>query len=1473
MGPTHPPVTSPTSRWSARLPVLIAAVIAYLPLLLTQHGWVGADTKTYLYLDPAKLLADAPWSWDAQIGMGTVTHQNIGYLFPMGPFYLLFDRLGFPDWLTQRLWLGTLMFVAALGVRFLLRTLRFTSSSGALVASLAYMLSPYLLDYAARISVILMPWVALPWLIGLTARALRRGGWRDPALIALVVLAVGGINATALLMISVGPLLWVVFAVAVEREVAARRAFATVAQIGALTLLTSLWWIGGLWAEGRYGLPVIRYTETYRAVAGASNAPEVLRGLGYWFFYGNDKLGPWVEPSVYFTTNLALLALSFGLPTAAMFFAARIRWRHRAYFLGLLVFGTLIAVAGHPWEGPSVLGGIFKEATRTNAGLSLRSTPRAVPLVALATAVFLGAGVSAIGRRVPRMAFPVTALTCVLIMANMPTLWIGQMVAENLRRPEDIPDYWVDAATWLDAQGNSTRAMEVPGIEFASYRWGNTVDPVAPGLMARPYVARELFQWGSPQSAALLNALDRRMQEGLTEPESVAPISRLLSVGHIVDRSDLQYERFRTARPKQVWDTLRRAPGLGDPVAFTAVTPNQPVPSVPLIDELELGQSPDLPDSPSVAVFPVLEPETIVRTQPAQSAMVFSGDAEGLVDGAGIGLIDNTRPVFFSASFATDPDGLRQLIDDGAHLVITDSNRKRAQRWGALRENTGYTERAGEVPQEYDPGDQRLEVFPGSTDDHRTVSVQKGNALVTSTAYGNPITYTPDDRPTNAFDGDPETAWRVGAIDDPTGEELRIDLANPITTDNIRVTQPLNLVRNRWITTVRLHFDRGSPNEAVIDAELDLSSRAEAGQRIVFQSRSFTKLAIEIVADDIGRRARYDGQSGVGFAEVMIPGVTVSEAIRPPIDLLEFPGASGGSNPLSLLFDRVRSNPSEPVRADEEPRMVRVLSLPQNRSFTLAGTARLSPWASEDGLDRLLGFPDASTGGVTVTSSAYLPSSIDQRARSAIDGDPTTWWSSIYDKQEGFWLKVDHPAPTTFDRLNLRVLNDSVHSVPTRLRIEADDQPPVVVDLPPIPDSPVRGSVADATVRFPPITGRSIRVVIDATREVKVTDWYTDRLIATPVAIAELGLPGLTSPPAAPNFDSGCRSDLLEIDGSPLPVRITGTSDDARNRRGLSVGPCEGTPARVDLGAGEHTIVTTAGRLTGLDLDRLFFDGTKSPSLPPTATPPAPTAPAPTAPAPTAPTVEVLESGRTNYRLRITGAAEPFWLTLGQSYSTGWTTTLADGTRLPQPTVVNGYANGWRMTPPAGAPPDGSFEVTVEWLPQRVIWWGVWLSAFGAVGCVALACFGRRRPELPPPARANRPPPSERVGDSTPSARATMFIGTGVGGFALLNLPASAARIPLAVALGFAATVSMRRPSARGWLGLAGAGSLGLAAAYYVLQQYRRQFPADFVWPQLFERVHVLGVLAVLLAGAEAVRELALERRPASDSPPDAPTI
>ena len=181
-------------RWrGGALVHLGLAVLVYVPIVRARPGIVGADTKTYLYLDPGKLMARALSMWDPNVGMGTVTHQTIGYLFPMGPWYWLFERIGAPDWLAQRLWLATLLFAAGAGVLFLARTLGWaTASPEAVVAALVYTLTPYVLDYSARISVILLPWAALPWLVALADRALRRGGWRHPALFALVVLAVGG---------------------------------------------------------------------------------------------------------------------------------------------------------------------------------------------------------------------------------------------------------------------------------------------------------------------------------------------------------------------------------------------------------------------------------------------------------------------------------------------------------------------------------------------------------------------------------------------------------------------------------------------------------------------------------------------------------------------------------------------------------------------------------------------------------------------------------------------------------------------------------------------------------------------------------------------------------------------------------------------------------------------------------------------------------------------------------------------------------------------------------------------------------------------------------------------------------------------------------------------------------------------------------------------------------------------------------
>ena len=218
--------------------------------------------------------------WDPDVGAGTVTHENIGFLFPMGPYYWLVAELHIPIWVGQRFWMGSLFFAAGTGVWYLGRLLGL-SRSGRLAAALAYMLTPFVIDYIARISAIVMPWAALGWMVALTILAVRKGGWRYPALFAVVIALVGGVNATSILLVGLAPLLWLVYAVWGTHEVPIPGgAWAAVLRIGILSLGVSLWWMAGLWAEGAYGINVLKYTETVPTVSSTSPLVRGAAGPG-----------------------------------------------------------------------------------------------------------------------------------------------------------------------------------------------------------------------------------------------------------------------------------------------------------------------------------------------------------------------------------------------------------------------------------------------------------------------------------------------------------------------------------------------------------------------------------------------------------------------------------------------------------------------------------------------------------------------------------------------------------------------------------------------------------------------------------------------------------------------------------------------------------------------------------------------------------------------------------------------------------------------------------------------------------------------------------------------------------------------------------------------------------------------------------------------------------------------------------------
>jgi arabinofuranan 3-O-arabinosyltransferase len=1420
------------------------AVLSYAPLLVTAQGRVAADTRQDLYIDPGRFLSQALTVWDPSRHLGGVTHQNIGLVFPMGSFFWVFRQLTIPIWLAQRLWLGTILFLAGAGVLYLARTLNWRGA-GPVVAAVAYAMSPYVLQYAPRTSVLLLPWAGLPWLIGLTDRALRTGSWRHPALFALVTLAVGGVNATAVVLIGLGPALYLVITVFVRHEIAVRAGVHTALRIAALAIATSIWWVVALRVEGGYGLPLLSYTETVDQVATSSSASELLRGLGYWLFYTSERLYPETAGSATYLDSGVILVLSFLVPVLAIAGACVTRWRHRAYFIALIVVGVVVGVGAYPSSGRSPLGSLFGDFARESTlGLAFRSTTRAAPLAILGLAALLGALVTAVASRVRVQGLVLGVTVIALVVVSAPSYATDQLVDSHFDRPEDLPSYWDAAGRYVDAHAAGRRVLEVPGIRFAAYRWGTTYEPISPIVFDAPVAAREQIPFGGVGAADLMIALDHRMQEGVLEPDAIAPIARLVSAGQVLVRSDLAFERFDTVDPRVLWGALvPRTAGLGPPAAFGLTTANVPVAEARSIDARQLRIPTGKGDPARVVVFAVESAPAIVHASPVSSTTLLDGDGEGIVDASAVGLIDGTGAVLYAASTVNDTTTFDRAVASGVPIIVTDTNRRRVRRWRSTRNTTGATLRADEDPDSStggSGGEAPLEVFPDAGSSWQTVRVSRG-ARVSASQYGGPVLFDPGAQPTAAFDGDPTTAWSVGPLLGGIGDRLTITVDDPITTDHIDL---LTQSGRSLLTGVGLSFDGDPP----VPVTLDESSRVGSGQRIEFPSRRFKRLDIVLTSSQDTAEAAVYGRGPLSIAELKIPGITVDDLMRLPVALLDRLGAAANDHALTFEVTRLRADPAEvvdvtaelhdqPVFRDEEPSINRIVDVPTAREFSISGQARLSTAVTDQVVDALMG---ETNGDVTAVSSSRLPGDAAAHARAAIDGDAATAWISGSDVV-GASLQVDLARPTTVDRLDLQVVADGRHSLPSQLEVTVDGQTQFV-DVPAITETNTPNAVASVPLALRPATGRSITVTVAKVQQRTTLDPVLfERPQTLPVAIAELGVPGVVSAPLPAALPATCRTDLVRVDDTPISVRLIGSPASALAGDPMTIEACDGTLA---LGAGQHTIRTAVGRGLGVDVDRLVVSSARGGG--PAAVGPA-GQPVPATDI-ASPAVKVVDDSATSKHVRVAASSKPVWLTLGESQNDGWEATV-DGKSLGTPVMLDGYANGWYLKPS-----DHAVDVRLRWTPQRQVDIAVIVSLIAALLCLVLAMRSRRwRPATDGAATSGPVVPVLGLADeSGPAAMRVAIVAA-----ALSGIVAGVVVTPLAgPVVGAVVVVVARVPRLR--RALTGVGALAVAGAFadVLIERVRHRDVDNFDLFTGLHGAHWAALVGVILIGAAAVASL-----------------
>jgi arabinofuranan 3-O-arabinosyltransferase len=1258
-----------------RLGVWALALLAYVPALLAAPGRMPADTKLYLYLDPGRLISDAPYTWDNRQFAGWVPHQTVTYLWPSGPWYWLFQHIGAPDWIAQRLWIATLLFAGGLGVRWAARHLGL-AGAGAITAAFVYQLSPYILPYLSRTSLMLLPWASVGWLVGLTIRSATRTKWRDPAIFALVILTVGSPNATALAMIAPAPVLWLLHA-AWQRSISWRRAWSAALRIGGLSLGVSLWWIAMLAVQSGHGADVLSYSETLEAVSFTSVSTETLRGLGYWLFYIRDPAGFATSASANYLESGRIIAIGFALVICGIAGIALTRWSQRRYAAMLVFVGIVLAVGVHPIADPSPLMSRLATSSRSTLSLALRSSTRSLPLSNLGLALGAGALATAasavvarrrlrLGRLGLRLLAPLVIIG--LAVLDLPALFNGGFVDPALERDENPPAAWQQAASALDRGSMENRVMQLPGAEFGAFRWGYTVDPPLPGLTAKPLITRDLLPLGSPAAMDLMYALDDRAQSNTLDPAAIAPVARLFGADTIWVSNDMAFERFRTPRPELTEAMYAAKPtGLESPTPYGAPTPN--VPALATLDETALSNPAIGEPLPPVDLVKVDDPVSMVRA--ATRLVVLAGSGDGVVDASAAGLLHGDEAILYAADMRSGDH-----LDDANLVIVTDSNRDRAHQWRGTQDVVGFTETGGPATDvlQQDTADQRLPMFASeATDDETTAAVD--GLVVRATSYGEPFAYRPEDRPAMAVDGDPATAWVVGDRFDPVGQ--RIEVSGDVS--QLSLLQSQQVGASRMISSVRLDFDNG-PSQV---AALDESSLSGTGQHIdVPSGAKFVSITILAVSPRPG--ATDPGASAVGFADLGLGAHR--EVVTVPADT----AGLSRETPLAIVLTRLRTDPLDRWRSDPEPEMIREFTVPTDRDFNTGFTLRRDARASDEVLNRL-------AGTETATSNRRLTGDPRSTAAKAIDGDQTTAWTSPFSNVIGSTLQIPLDPSIAASSLVITQPVDQQHSTISRVTVKLGGQSSDV-------DVPTPDANGRSTISFPSAAGASLSLTIDDIVPRTTVDRRYAETTVLPAAISEIASPSIVGPRQVA-AEPVCRTDLVEIDGKPVGVSV---NQDAINRllagSAVTVQPCD-SPT-VTLPAGRHLLSTTNGLSTGLDVDQIVMRDGQAVG------------------ASGAQPVVAVTRTRTTRTATVSNCPDGCWLILGEGFNDGWKATTK-GVDLGAPRQISGGFNGWRLAPSAEP-----VTVTMTWTPQRTMWIGMVLAALAVLACIGLIWRDRTTAEM-----------------------------------------------------------------------------------------------------------------------------------------------
>ncbi|MBM2614770.1 DUF3367 domain-containing protein [Actinoplanes sp. LDG1-06] len=1257
----------PRSVWRLRLVAVCAALTAVA--FLQDPGSIAIDTKVDLVIDPAGWLGRALHVWDPAGTFGQLQNQAYGYLWPMGPFFLLGKLLAIPAWVVQRLWWALLLSVAFTGLVALAERLRIGTPWARVIAGVAFALSPRLLTELGPISVeawptALAPWVLVP-LIALRdgTTSVRRAVTRS----ALVVACAGGVNATAVLAMVPLAALWL----AGLRP--ARLRFVALAAWGAAVAAATAWWLVPLLLLGRYSPPFLDYIETAAVTTAPTDAVTVLRGASHWHAYLTSAFGPLWPAAWRLATEHAIVVATLVVAGLGLAGLARRGIPHRWFLITGLLAGLALVGLGHV----GAVGGLFDESQRAfldGAGAPLRNVHKfdvvlRLPL-ALGLAHLIGLALRSARtagepqRRPARLrAGVVTGAALVAIAGVASPALAGGLVPPGSFT--EVPGYWRDASAWLDRNLDEEQVLVVPGARFPQYLWGRPSDEITQALLHSRWGVRNAIPLTPPATIRLLDAIEEVVSSGSGSP-GLADLLTRSGVRYLLVRSDLNYGRAQATEPIITRQALARSPGLKPVATFGPTVGGGGLPGVFIDDGLDVRV-------PALEVWRVDGVVKPVSAYDASSLTTVVGGPESLLAAASAGKLSDGPTVLAGDR----PDDL-----GAGPVVMTDGMRRREVAFGMAADRASATLEAGDDGRLDAPARDYLPEWGDSQD---TVVRYEGiRSVRASTAYSEAdplVGARPAHQPFAALDGNPATSWRSAPGAGSAGQWLEVELP-----------------QRRVISSVGLTLDQGTdslPTQVTIAAGLN-----EPVTRELFGTTVTIPLPGDLPADKI--RITVDevrdvrlGYGGVGFTEVSIPGVVAQRT-------LAVPASPVANRAAAMVFSAAPSTPAcyfasgrpycsgGKARASEDGGYIdRSVQAPATARYTVSVRARPKAGPALNALLDPSGAASVTRGIVpsVTASSSGVP---DPAARPGVvaDGDAgTTWFASDEDKSP--WLRLGFLKPRQVNGIRVRLADGVAASRAWQVTV--------------LGDNGVRTGYLDegGSLRFePPLRTGAITVLFASALPSRSLDPYRDTSRELPIGVSELTV--LDDPPAQradmdrPVYLKCGSGPTVSVDGARRTTELVASRRDLLEMREVGArlcGPAAATP--VPVTEGPTRVVAVAS--SAADPVRLNLTPLRGPES-------GQGAGESETQASTESPVRVDEWSSTMRKLHLDASPTQRVLAMRENTNPGWEATLAGQTL--RPLIVDGWQQGWIVPPGPGG------EVTLKFGPDQTF--GIALGA-GAV--------------------------------------------------------------------------------------------------------------------------------------------------------------